>query len=419
MSVDMDFGDVIEARNSNGEGFARLLKSNGASQVALSLVSEPRLDKARMRATTLITTEGVDVVGDVLKSSGCVLDDYRNNPVVMWEHGLADITVPIGTSQDEDGTLLLKSTKHKGVDAIEATCIFSQTLREAAQIYELVAEGIIRSASVQALPLEKPTLVKRKSAKLGLDFPKWSLREWSWVAIGVNPDAVAKVLRSNRLAGAAIAEPLLKTLRAIAPEKEKGTPAGGWPTFDTLPGGSDADNNGADKTADFAEWPLGAQVLATCKSGLASVVQYGNEVLPTVEQPDVREYVDVVRTTVAGLIDELQAKLASIYPQVDTDSHDAESVALKSVLAARTEQLSWRGVAADIRGLTKSDNLTKSQREMLAACASRMLAAIPETVSKSAREEAAPTIDSDRLARVMTGLVSLTEKLKDAVPVGR
>jgi hypothetical protein len=177
--------------------------AGGRSVRVASESSAPYVDESAMSATAVISTVDRDRVGDILLPYGCSLDNYRKNPIVLWEHGLTNVSMPIGTSESPDGELAIEIND----DQIKATCYFSQTLKEAQQVFELVAEGIVKAASVRANPI---------TTERGGEISEWDLEEWSWVCVGCNPEAVAKTISRNRLAGSTIAPAIRRSLLRIS-----------------------------------------------------------------------------------------------------------------------------------------------------------------------------------------------------------
>ena len=79
-----------------------------AGGVALDVVSENghSVDAGKMSAKAIICTTRVDRHGEVIVPMGVTFEDYKKNPVVLWDHGFdCNISVPIAKSEREDGSL--------------------------------------------------------------------------------------------------------------------------------------------------------------------------------------------------------------------------------------------------------------------------------------------------------------------------
>lgn len=169
-------------------------------------------DPSKMSATFVVVTRGKDVNrhGNMVQilpgpnGQGMQIEDWAANPVVLFDHGFG-LSMPIGTAM-KDGELYYQAQKGKAT----STCFFSQTLPEAAAIYALIDEGILRASSVQFLPTKAMRLAQ-KPADLaegvegldwrGYDFVESKLLEWSVVAIPADPGALKKSLDSGKVAG--------------------------------------------------------------------------------------------------------------------------------------------------------------------------------------------------------------------------
>jgi hypothetical protein len=163
-----------------------------------------------MSVRAIISTPTIDRVGDLLVPRGCSLKNYSLNPVVYWGHGLEGIVLPIGKSEDDDGNLTIEVSD----DDVYGTCYFAQDYKEAEQIFDLIAQGIIRATSVRETPItQRRVLIKGRTVN---QVDSWDMEEWSFAGVGVNPDAVAKCLHTNRLAGKPIAASICKSLNAVA-----------------------------------------------------------------------------------------------------------------------------------------------------------------------------------------------------------
>ena len=152
---------------------------------------------------------------------GLMLDHYRTNPVVLFDHGL-NMTLPIGTSEGPDGNLSVRLTKNRAI----ARAHFSQSLPEAATIYALIDEGILRTASVQFLPkrARKLSIKQRQdfaddevslSDGGGLDYTESDLLEWSVVSIPADPGAVRRCLDRGHVNGEVITMSLMPVMKQM------------------------------------------------------------------------------------------------------------------------------------------------------------------------------------------------------------
>lgn len=174
-----------------------------------------------MSARAVINTPREDREGDVIVPRGVHLENYRNNPVVLWEHGLGELTRPIAKCQQPDGKLALDVSDHE----ITATSFFTDKCLESLQIFHLIAEGLVKATSVRALPI-KSAIRKTSNSGSGIILEEWELIEWSWGALGVNPDAIARTLDRGTIEGRKITAPLLKSLQAVLPADQISIP--GW-----------------------------------------------------------------------------------------------------------------------------------------------------------------------------------------------
>lgn len=212
----------------------------GKSYAIDSLPAQPAIDEGRMSATFTISTPTPDRSEDVMNPRGCLLNNYAKNPVVYFDHGF-NLSLPIAKSEDENGELTVSI--HDG--HVEATGYFSQKLKESQQIFDLVVEKILRTSSVRFTPVKYN--LRASSERGGYDMAEWELLEWSVVGIPDNPEAVRKIIDGGKLAGDAIAEPILKSLlpyAASVPVLGKGwTPICSLKNCGTGDGGFQSGNN--------------------------------------------------------------------------------------------------------------------------------------------------------------------------------
>jgi hypothetical protein len=163
---------------------------------------------------------------------GLVLDNYRTNPVVMFDHGLT-YQLPIGTSQTPDGDLTVRIGKTKATARVH----FSQRLPDAATIFALVDEGILQTASVQFLPMRARRLSVKQAADIdedevmlqdgaGLIYTESDLLEWSIVSIPADPGAVRRHLDRGHVNGERITRSLATVMARMGGPKVTWSP--GW-----------------------------------------------------------------------------------------------------------------------------------------------------------------------------------------------
>lgn len=369
-----------------------------------------------MSARAVISTATIDRVGDVLVPTGCQTENYEKNPVVLWAHGLEAIGQPIGTSRGPDGQL---DVTISDID-VQATCWFSQSSLEAAQIFELVDEGIVRATSVRETPIKTRM---RHDSVLGdlLIVDEWDLEEWSWCAVGMNPDAVAKTISRNRLGGRPIVPSILKSLTAIAPKRLRhgiGLPARistqknvrnapmalGESDFDTSP------SEGTECTSPSSR-PYGSTSLGSVNALLGSACRHIRETMEPLENPDVKERLQATHDLLRQEMQGLQELHNDTYPSEselkDDDESDDSEESMKAYLVSDPIASSHLlGLSGQLRELTLAQNLVSSQRRILKSVSDRFASLIDQ--SSAQRED----VRMIRLQRSIEELSDLITRLK-------
>jgi len=360
----------------------RIDAMNGS--LAIDHISPPYVDRAAMSAQAVISTATIDRVGDLLIPRGCRLENYAKNPIVLWAHGLEGITQPIGTSLSPDGELAVSISETE----VKATSWFSQKSLESAQIFELIDEGIVRATSVRETPIQSRIHHDPNGGEV-LIVEEWELEEWSWCAIGINPDAVAKTLHRNRLGGQPITPSVLKSLIAVAPVNRRfGIGIGLTTEKDmTIPLESEesADEEILDEalseldelenSADIQ--PYGSSVVSAAYAALATACQNIEDAMAPLENPAVKEGLNAILVSLQGQSAALEGLHASSYPDQpplkgdDQQQHDVD--ALKAFLAAgRVPSLQVIGLGSRLKGLIGAKNLTSHQRQTLNGVAKQL-----------------------------------------------
>lgn len=132
-----------------------------------------------------VSTESVDRVGDVIRTKGWKLDNYKKTgaPVLFsHDYGLP----PIGRAVEME-------IQRKGLWSVTRFHEKTQLSRDLAM---LARDGDMRSWSVGFSPLEEPEMRKDDKGNFqGYIFTKQELLEYSLVAVPANPDAVSKAIR--------------------------------------------------------------------------------------------------------------------------------------------------------------------------------------------------------------------------------
>ncbi|MEI8017347.1 MAG: hypothetical protein WCH39_04055 [Schlesneria sp.] len=390
--------------------------------LAIEFSGQPYVDRKAMSARAVISTATIDRVGDLLIPRGCHLENYSKNPVVMWAHGLEGIGQPIGTSRDANGQVAVTVSD----DDVQATSWFSQTSLEAAQIFELIDEGIVRATSVRETPI-KSRLRHDPTQGDVLIVEEWDLEEWSWCAIGVNPDAVAKTLHRNRLGGQPITPSIMKSLTAVAtPVKRFGigisteklmsdtTQPADEDDPDTVVDDSSVDSDGNDDGT--GNQPYGSTVVSAIHASLTAACHNIEDAMGPLENPAVKDALSEILSSLQEQLAALEGIHSSNYPdqpalKADEEDGDQGDDAMKAFLASgRIASLQVLGLGSRLKGMVGARNLTADQRRTLNGIARQMARLVSQSKSHQA------DIDNTKLAMLeksiheLAGLVGSIKK---------
>lgn len=256
-----------------------------ADAKAIATLPNVGVDENEMTATAVITTPTWDRQHDSVNPLGGMFDEYAKNPVVYFDHGLT-ITEPIACTDDKEGKLWLTPSD----SGIVAKAHFSNRNKLSEQMFFLVADRILRGASLRFKPTEAPI---RKSQ--GNRFEKWKMEEWSFTGLGVNPDCVADVLRKGRINNSSIDEGIMKSLRAYAPPPSpRGTQVRGNKLIAT--------GSMMPKSLEKSMKLLGQQVMESAHTHLSDLNSKLKASLKLVENPKVKEVMDSVEKSIADTL---------------------------------------------------------------------------------------------------------------------
>ena len=378
----------------------------------------PYVDRVAVSARAVISTPTIDRVRDVLIPGGCQLGNYEKNPVVLWSHGTDGIDQPIGTSCGPDGNLAIAISD----DEVTATCWFAQSSIEAMQIFELIDEGVIRAASVRETPIKSHVQHKPGVGEI-LIVDEWDLEEWSWCAVGVNPDAVAKALDRNRLGGRPILPAIRKSLIAVAPtprrfgvglSKEKQVTDASNYTGDPEDDESldeETANDWNDTESDGDNQPYGSSVISATHVALSSACQDISSALAPLENPDVKSGLEAILLLLKEQMSILEGLHLASYPdrpqlKSDDSSEDDSGESLKAFLASgRLASLQVRGLNARLGGLAVARNLTGPQRRTVKSISQQLKRLVSVASSQSSNA------DSAKLKSLETSISELTSRI--------
>jgi HK97 family phage prohead protease len=141
-------------------------------------------DTTPRQVRAICSTEDMDRAGDIVVQSGIVLDAYKNNPVVLYNHNTDDPIARASDIQVLNGNL-------------EAQIDFPPpgVSPEADKTYGLIKAGIINAVSIgfKVLASEPLDPTKPRGAQR---FLKSELLEFSFVPVPANPNALI-VQRAN------------------------------------------------------------------------------------------------------------------------------------------------------------------------------------------------------------------------------
>lgn len=152
-------------------------------------------------------------MGDVLVSRGCLTEEHRQYPVILWNHGRShDVlgTLPIGLAVDKSGNygVIVED------DVVLSWSKYSQTNPLAIQLFALQAEGVLRGNSIGARPVKSKELPRRtmpdKSLARCFQYDQWMLHEYSKTPGPVQPEALTIRVEKGRVNGEPI-HPILKS----------------------------------------------------------------------------------------------------------------------------------------------------------------------------------------------------------------
>jgi hypothetical protein len=139
-----------------------------------------------------ISSEQVDLAGDVITIAGVDCSNYNKNPVVLNAHDSSELPIAVSTAPWVSGTALMATARFPppGISA------------ESDQVAAAMRASLVRGASVGFIPL-KWSFTKDPARPFGVDFQTVRLLEWSVCAVPCNPGCLVVGAVSGKSASAA------------------------------------------------------------------------------------------------------------------------------------------------------------------------------------------------------------------------
>lgn len=123
--------------------------------------------------------ESMNRYGQIVRLSGWELENYRKNPVLLWQHNSDDL--PIGrVAIGVIGNQLIADAEF----ATEDLNPFAE------KVYQMAKAGFINAVSVGFMPLDGKPILSDKGEYEGDEFTKQELLELSVVNVPANADAL-------------------------------------------------------------------------------------------------------------------------------------------------------------------------------------------------------------------------------------
>jgi len=410
--------------------------------LAMDTLADPAIDQKLLKVTAVICTPAVDRQGEIIIPSGGSYENYKKNPAVLWEHGLdAQITTPIAKCETPEGQLALRASEQ----VIEADSYFLASDKPSSQVFNLIVERIVRATSIHVVPRSK--VQKTIDGDTITLYPEWDMVEFSWGKIGINPEAVRKVLDCGKLDGCEIIPSIAKMLRpwaatrkgngvgfdfgkakSMTPEEEAAAKkAAEVPAETDIP----AEETPAEtKSEQMKPSPALLSAIGQSLSQLKANVEAG---LNMIEDPEVDEFLkgdfteglDMLGTMVDGMLSTKGGKSKTEEPGEEPPPPDEET--MKTWLAGGSSRGHvFTGFAAQLDTIAKSKGpLTPGQRREIERITSSIRKSVGESrgIAKSLKAKAAgekETAKEGELAVQLTNVAktfqTVTADLKTLIP---
>lgn len=163
-------------------------------------------DQATRSAVFVMTDETTDSYGDTVRAKGADLSRFDTNPICLLNHR-SDLI--LGTWSDVQN-------KGKRIEG-RATLASEGTAAHVDMAYNLMAQGILRAASIGFMPKKLERKLDDKGEPTwAYDILEWELYECSIVSIPANPAALAKSIKEGNTLARDFLEEVLDTYERTA-----------------------------------------------------------------------------------------------------------------------------------------------------------------------------------------------------------
>lgn len=193
ITVDEYLASLAGPREDYGKSYRRKSDDDTSVNISLDMFSDPAVNVAELSVRIPISTNDLDRANDVVVQSGITLSEYETNPVVLYEHGMEDVTVPVAISESAEGVLSIEVS-----DTITYATAYHKANKASMQMFGLVVDKFIRAASIAF----EPIMVAKGMTSNGdpVHFiESCMLHEWSYVKIPCNQYAVKRYKNLEKL----------------------------------------------------------------------------------------------------------------------------------------------------------------------------------------------------------------------------
>lgn len=183
---------IASVGDDRAMGRVYALRKRQGGGLFMDSLALPSFNKSELTVRMCISTEDVDRQGHVILQNGISKENYRLNPVILWDHG-DDYKLPVANSIDLQGQLTVETDG-------KATWAVAHHVRDdkmSMQIFDAIVCGLLRASSIGVQPISGGKAYAEDGSEI-LIFDRTDMFEWSYTAIGVQPRAVLRSLKAMR-----------------------------------------------------------------------------------------------------------------------------------------------------------------------------------------------------------------------------